>query len=95
PPVGLRRAAHQSVTPGCPEAVAEPGRLDVYPAGSPQADCLVAGRAVVAAVPSGDLERWREWDPVRVRRVEEYGIHSTMSVPLQARGTTLGVAVFT
>ncbi|MFH8977888.1 SpoIIE family protein phosphatase [Streptomyces sp. NPDC017890] len=95
PPVGLRRAAHQSVNPGCPEAVAEPGRLDVYPAGSPQAECLVAGRAIVAAVPSGDLERWREWDPVRVRRVEEYGIHSTMSVPLQARGTTLGVAVFT
>ncbi|CAM5245514.1 hypothetical protein STENM223S_09852 [Streptomyces tendae] len=27
--------------------------------------------------------------------MEEYGIHSTMSVPLQARGTTLGVAVFT
>ncbi|MFC8100852.1 SpoIIE family protein phosphatase [Streptomyces sp. NPDC057363] len=95
PPVGLRRAAHQSVNPGCPEAVAEPGRLDVYPAGSPQAECLVAGRAIVAAVPSGDLERSREWDPVRVRRVEEYGIHSTMSVPLQARGTTLGVAVFT
>ncbi|MGC9377372.1 SpoIIE family protein phosphatase [Streptomyces sp. MH13] len=95
PPVGLRRAAHQSVNPGCPEAVAEPGRLDVYPAGSPQAECLVAGRAIVAAVPRGDLERWREWDPVRVRRVEECGIHSTMSVPLQARGTTLGVAVFT
>ncbi|MGW8063820.1 SpoIIE family protein phosphatase [Streptomyces ziwulingensis] len=95
PPAGLRRAAHQSVNPGCPEAVAEPGRLDFYPAGSPQADCLVAGRAIVAAVPSGDLERWREWDPVRVRRVAEYGIHSTMSVPLQARGTTLGVAVFT
>ncbi|MGC9496062.1 SpoIIE family protein phosphatase [Streptomyces sp. WG7] len=96
PPVGLRRAAHQSVNPGCPEAVAEPGRLDVYPAGSPQAECLVAGRAIVAAVPSGDdLERWREWDPVRIRRVEECGIHSTMSVPLQARGTTLGVAVFT
>ncbi|MFI2544835.1 SpoIIE family protein phosphatase [Streptomyces rochei] len=95
PPVGLRRAAHRSITPGSPEAVAEPGRLDVYPAGSPQAECLVAGHAIVAEVPSGDLERWREWDPVRVRRVEEYGIHSTMSVPLQARGTTLGVAVFT
>ncbi|MGI5391324.1 SpoIIE family protein phosphatase [Streptomyces sp. CA-251251] len=95
PPVGLRRAAHQSVNPGCPEAVVEPGRLDVYPAGSPQAECLVAGRAIIAEVPSGDLERWREWDPLRVRRVQEYGIHSTMSVPLQARGTTLGVAVFT
>ncbi|MET9777256.1 SpoIIE family protein phosphatase [Streptomyces sp. NPDC006367] len=95
PPVTLRRAAHQSVNPGCPEAVAEPGRLDVYPATSPQAECLVAGHAIVAAVPSGDLEVWRQWDPVRVGRVEEYGIHSTMSVPLQARGATLGVAVFT
>jgi PAS domain S-box-containing protein len=95
PPVALRRTAHQSVNPGCPEAVAEPGRLDVYPAASPQAQCLVAGHAVVAAVPSDDLERWREWDPVRVGRIEEYGIHSTMSVPLQARGTTLGIAVFT
>ncbi|WP_107481851.1 SpoIIE family protein phosphatase [Streptomyces sp. JHA26] len=95
PPVALRRAAHQSVNPGCPEAVAEPGRLDVYPADSPQAQCLAAGHAIIAAVPSGDLERWREWDPVRVGRIEEYGIHSTMSVPLQARGTTLGIAVFT
>ncbi|MFJ8543951.1 SpoIIE family protein phosphatase [Streptomyces sp. NPDC093586] len=95
PPVALRRAAHQSVNPGCPEAVAEPGRLDVYPEASPQARCLAAGRAIVAAVPTGDLERWREWDPVRIGRVEEYGIHSTMSVPLQARGTTLGIAVFT
>ncbi|MYR44845.1 SpoIIE family protein phosphatase, partial [Streptomyces sp. SID5910] len=95
PPVALRRSAHQSVNPGCPEAEAEPGRLDVYPADTPQAQCLVAGHAIVAAVPSGDLERWREWDPVRVARIEEYGIHSTMSVPLQARGTTLGIAVFT
>ncbi|GAA4789236.1 SpoIIE family protein phosphatase [Streptomyces ziwulingensis] len=95
PPVTLRRAAHQSVTPGCPEAVAEPGRLDDYPAGSPQAESLATGRAIVAAVPSGDTERWRTWDEVRFRRVAEHGIHSTMSVPLQARGTTLGVAVFT
>ncbi|MDT0612591.1 SpoIIE family protein phosphatase [Streptomyces lancefieldiae] len=95
PPVGLRRTAHRSVNPGSPEAVAEPGQLHVYPAGSPQAECLVAGQAIVAAVSFGDLERWLEWDPVRLRRVEEYGVHATMSVPLQARGTTLGVAVFT
>ncbi|MET8570826.1 SpoIIE family protein phosphatase [Streptomyces sp. NPDC004783] len=95
PPVTLRRTAHQSVNPGCPEAVAEPGRLDLYPAGSPQAESLVTGQTVVAAVPSGDLEQFRGWDPVRLERVEEFGIHSTMSVPLQARGTTLGIAVFT
>ncbi|MEU4658241.1 SpoIIE family protein phosphatase [Streptomyces sp. NPDC023723] len=94
PPVSLRRAAHRSITPGCPEAVAEPGRFDDYPAGSPQAESLVTGRTIVAAVPSGDTELWRTWDEVRFQRVEEYGIHSTMTVPLQARGTTLGVAVF-
>ncbi|WP_320773661.1 SpoIIE family protein phosphatase [Streptomyces sp. CRN 30] len=95
PPVTLRRAAHRSITPGTPEAVAKPGQVDEYPAGSPQAESLASGGAIVAAVPSGDTERWRTWDEVRFRRVEEYGIHSTMSVPLQARGTTLGVAVFT
>ncbi|WP_416530320.1 SpoIIE family protein phosphatase [Streptomyces coelicoflavus] len=95
PPVGLRRTAHRSVTEDCPQSVSEIGRLDVYPAGSPQAECLLSGQAIVASVAYGDLERWLRWDPVRLRRVEEYGIHSTMSVPLQARGTTLGAAVFT
>jgi PAS domain S-box-containing protein len=94
-PVHLRRAAHHSVNPGAPEAVVKPGQLDVYPDLSPQATALIAGRAIVSAVPSGDLDAWRSWDERRVRRVKEYGIHSTMSVPLQARGTTLGVVVFT
>ncbi|MGV9500235.1 SpoIIE family protein phosphatase [Streptomyces sp. NPDC003642] len=95
PPVNLRRAAHRSVNPGSPEAVAKPGQVDVYPESSPQAASLVAGHTVVASGSSADLERWLAWDPVRFRRVREYGIHSTMSVPLQARGATLGVAVFT
>ncbi|MEU0584739.1 SpoIIE family protein phosphatase [Streptomyces sp. NPDC006132] len=95
PPVSLRRAAHQSVNQGSPEAVAKPGQVDVYPETSPQAASLVAGHTVVASGSSAELERWLAWDPVRFRRVQEYGIHSTMSVPLQARGTTLGVAVFT
>ncbi|GAA2573041.1 MULTISPECIES: SpoIIE family protein phosphatase [Streptomyces] len=95
PPVDLRRTAHRSVTAQCPQSVAATGQLDSYPAGSPQAECLLSGQVIVASVAYGDLERWLRWDPVRLRRVEEYGIHSTMSVPLQARGTTLGVAVFT
>ncbi|MGW3990472.1 SpoIIE family protein phosphatase [Streptomyces sp. NPDC004830] len=95
PPVTLRRAAHRSVNPGSPEAVAEPGRTDRYPETSPQAASLSAGRTVVASGTEDDLERWLAWDPARFRRIRESGIHSTMSVPLQARGTTLGVAVFT
>ncbi|MFE9621455.1 SpoIIE family protein phosphatase [Streptomyces sp. NPDC006527] len=93
-PVRLRRAAHHSVNPGAPEAVVEAGRLDTYPGASPQATSLIAGRTVVTEVPSGDLDTWNHWDERRVRRVKEFGIHSSMSVPLQARGTTLGVVVF-
>ncbi|MEU9662002.1 SpoIIE family protein phosphatase [Streptomyces chartreusis] len=94
-PIGLRRAAHSSVNPGSPEAVVKPGHLDVYPTPSPQADALLAGHTIVAAMSTGDLEEWLAWDPARSQRISEYGIHTTMSVPIQARGTTLGVAVLT
>ncbi|GLW46670.1 hypothetical protein Stsp02_23320 [Streptomyces sp. NBRC 14336] len=94
-PVGLRRAAHRSITPGCPEAVTEPGRLELYPAESPHASSLTAGRTVVASVHSGDLDAWLSQDVARSAWVREYGMHSTMSVPIRARGVTLGVAVFT
>ncbi|GGZ98186.1 SpoIIE family protein phosphatase [Streptomyces bluensis] len=94
-PFTLRRAAHQSVNPGCPEAVVELGGLDVYPASSPQGASLSAGRTVVATDSGGALGEWLDWDPVRSGRIKEYGIHTTMSVPIRARGTTLGVAVLT
>ncbi|WP_405975518.1 SpoIIE family protein phosphatase [Streptomyces sp. NBC_00988] len=92
-PIRLRRAAHQSVQQGSPEAVAKPGQLNLYPEQSPQADALVAGRTLVAS--GRALELWLAWDRTRSKRVEEYGIHSSMAVPIQARGVTLGVAVLT
>ncbi|WP_019068544.1 SpoIIE family protein phosphatase [Streptomyces hokutonensis] len=92
-PVRLRRTAHTSVQHGSPEAVAKPGQSDLYPDQSPQADALVAGRTLVAS--GRDLELWLAWDRTRTRRVQEYGIHSSMAVPIQARGVTLGVAVLT
>ncbi|MEU8649924.1 SpoIIE family protein phosphatase [Streptomyces sp. NPDC048737] len=92
-PLGLRRAAHHSVDPGSPIAVAEPGEVQDYPAGSPQADSLTAGRTVVV---SGDgLDAWLTRDVLRGERVRDFGVHVTMSVPVKARGVTLGVAVFT
>jgi PAS domain S-box-containing protein len=92
-PVGLRRAAHRSVNTGNPEAVAKPGQVDVYPAGSPQADSMLVGHTIVASLETGDLTDWLSWDEVRLERIKQYGIHSTMAVPIQARGQTLGVAV--
>ena len=50
---------------------------------SPQADSLVAGRTVVATVATGAWTQWLAWDPARGQRVQEFGIHSTMSVPLR------------
>jgi PAS domain S-box-containing protein len=93
-PVTLRRIAHQSVLPGVPEAVLKPGQTEVYPATSPQADSLTAGHTIVASVSSGELDEWLSWNKVRGERVREFGVHSSMSVPILARGTTLGVAVF-
>ncbi|MGY4928193.1 SpoIIE family protein phosphatase [Streptomyces sp. 900105755] len=93
-PVTLRRIAHQSVLPGVPEAVLKPGQTELYPATSPQADSLTAGHTIVASVSSGELDEWLSWNKVRGERAREFGVHSSMSVPILARGTTLGVAVF-
>ncbi|GGX91107.1 SpoIIE family protein phosphatase [Streptomyces fructofermentans] len=92
-PVSLRRAAHRSVNPGSPEAVVKPGQLDSYPESSPQAASLLAGQPVAAS--DAALAHWLAHDPARRRQVRESGIHATMSVPIRARGATLGVAVFT
>jgi PAS domain S-box-containing protein len=92
-PVTLRRAAHRSVNAGSPEAVVAPGDTDVYPRSSPQADSLIAGRPLVVPDGDGTLEEWLRWDENRARSFREYGIHATMSVPVRARGRTLGVAV--
>ncbi|MFB0620138.1 SpoIIE family protein phosphatase [Streptomyces sp. AGS-58] len=94
-PVLLRRTAHQSVLAGVPEAVIKPGQADAYPDLSPQADALTAGRTITTSVIAGDMDKWHSWHRARGERVRAFGIHSSMSVPIQARGLTLGVAVLT
>lgn len=92
-PVTLRRVAHRSVLPGGPEVVTPAGRVAVYPQSSPQAGSLTSGRTVVGSVPSEQLTRWLATESARARRALEHGVHSVMSVPIRARGLTLGVAV--
>ncbi|CAM5302835.1 SpoIIE family protein phosphatase [Streptomyces pilosus] len=94
-PVSLRRVAHRSRTPGAPEATAETGEVVVYPAAAPHADSLIAGHSIMASMASGELDPWLAVDEERAREIREHGVHSILSVPLQARGTTLGVAAFT
>ncbi|MDH6628259.1 PAS domain S-box-containing protein [Streptomyces sp. LBL] len=92
-PLALRRVAHQSVLPGVPEAVVAPGEVDAYPGGSPQVRSLRSGRAVLHRMTEPVLAEWAVRDPLRSARLREAGVHSMMTVPLTARGTTLGVAV--
>jgi PAS domain S-box-containing protein len=92
-PVVLRRTAHLSVNPGTPESGVPIGQVDRYPSPSAQADPLLAGHSIVTTTEADDLERWFSWDPARLARIRKYGIHSAMSVPIRARGLTLGVAL--
>ncbi|MGW2833404.1 SpoIIE family protein phosphatase [Streptomyces sp. NPDC001286] len=93
--VPLRRAGHQSVNAGVPEAVVEIGEVATYLAGSPPIRSLTTGRS------------WREerLDPLakewatdipggREATFLELGLHSVMIVPVRARGVTLGVTSF-
>jgi PAS domain-containing protein len=93
-PLALRRVAHRSVHPGTPEAVVALGEVDEYPEGSPPAESLRTGRAVLYQVTEPAIADWVGEDPLRADRVREFGFHSAMTVPLSARGTTLGVVVF-
>ncbi|WP_328744141.1 SpoIIE family protein phosphatase [Streptomyces sp. NBC_00285] len=92
--LALRRIAHQSVLPGTPEAVIAPGEVDDYPEGSPPAQSVQSGRSVLYQVADPLIADWVAKDPIRSSRVRDFGFHSAMTVPLSARGATLGVVVF-
>jgi PAS domain S-box-containing protein len=93
-PVSLRRVAHRSVNPGTPEAVVAPGEMDSYPEGSPPVASLRAGHALLHHATDPAIIEWTAVARSRAARVRDFGIHSAITVPLIARGTTLGVVVF-
>ncbi|MFL6055489.1 MAG: SpoIIE family protein phosphatase [Actinoallomurus sp.] len=87
----LRRTAiggDQQMLPLCPV-----GEQITFSPASPQIRALEQGDAVLEA----DLRQargWQEQDPDRARRAMEHGLHSLVTVPLQARGVPLGVVSF-
>ncbi|MEU9167398.1 SpoIIE family protein phosphatase [Streptomyces sp. NPDC048420] len=87
----LRRVAVGSVR-------AEPDLYGVgdqvgYVPSTPQSRSLETGRAVLEPV-LAQAGGWLAQDPARLVRVLRAGIHSLITVPLRARGTTLGVVSF-
>src|SRR5438105_3708199 len=92
--VALRRVAHQSIFEGVPEAVVKPGDLDIHPDSFPSARCLATGRAIVTGMDDPAFVSSTGHNLARAATIREFGIHSVLSVPIRARGVTLGVAVF-
>uniref|UniRef100_UPI0020242365 PAS domain-containing protein n=1 Tax=Frankia sp. Cppng1_Ct_nod TaxID=2897162 RepID=UPI0020242365 len=89
--VALRRMAIGSILENTPETARRPGQVSSYPSGSPAAHCLETGQATLCQ--NEDITAgWVAKDPVRVARVQWYGFHSVIAVPIRARGATLGVA---
>ncbi|MFG2692197.1 SpoIIE family protein phosphatase [Kitasatospora sp. NPDC048407] len=88
------RVAQQSVLPGCPESAVAVGARDVILPESPMAQVLSAGRPVRTDMRDQKMRTWMQREPRRLRSAERFGIHSSLLVPLTARGVTLGVAIF-
>ncbi|WP_411977842.1 SpoIIE family protein phosphatase [Streptomyces phaeochromogenes] len=92
-PLVFRRVAQQSVLEGCPEAVIQVERTHSYPEDSDPSRALATGvpslHHLGCAVP-----QWVAAHPGRAQSTGTFGIHSLLVVPLQARGTTLGLAQF-
>jgi serine phosphatase RsbU (regulator of sigma subunit)/anti-sigma regulatory factor (Ser/Thr protein kinase) len=64
-----------------------------YVASTPQARSLESGRPVLEPV-LAEADGWLAQDPSRLERTLAAGIHTLITVPLRARGTTLGVVSF-
>jgi serine phosphatase RsbU (regulator of sigma subunit)/anti-sigma regulatory factor (Ser/Thr protein kinase) len=92
--VALRRVAHQSIFEGVPEAVVKPGDVDIHPDSFPSARCLATGKAVLTGADDPTFISSTGHNNARAAVIRKFGIHSVLSVPIRARGVTLGVAVF-
>nr|WP_223731950.1 SpoIIE family protein phosphatase [Streptomyces purpurogeneiscleroticus] len=93
--VPLRRGGQQSLREGVPEAVVRIGDLATYHAWSPPVRCLAGGQSWRAERLDPLAPEWAADIPGgRHKHFMELGLHSSLVVPVRARGTTLGVATF-
>jgi PAS domain S-box-containing protein len=92
--IPLQRLAMGSVLDGVPEAVTRPGQVASYPSHSPLAECLETGRTLSYSGPGSKIADWATVGAARAASIIRHQFRSMMYVPVQARGTTLGVAIF-
>ncbi|BBC33003.1 hypothetical protein SGFS_042970 [Streptomyces graminofaciens] len=87
----LRRVAMGAVHKG--SHLYEVGDSFPYVPSTPQARSWETGQSVLEPV-LAEARGWLAQDPARLERVLAAGIHSLITVPLKARGVTLGVVSF-
>ncbi|MFI6036086.1 SpoIIE family protein phosphatase [Streptomyces sp. NPDC051315] len=88
---GMRRAAVCGIRDDHP--LYEKGRLIDFLPSTPQARGYGTGRSELVA----DLSTatgWHLQDPERTEQIVDYGIHSLIAAPIQARGVVLGMVNF-
>ncbi|MFE7169090.1 SpoIIE family protein phosphatase [Streptomyces sp. NPDC057616] len=85
----LRRVAIRAVRRQ-PHNLYDVGDTVAYVPSTPQARCLETRQSVMEPV-LAEAGGWFAQDPKRLERVLAAGVHSLITVPLRARGTTLGV----
>ncbi|MFF8870597.1 SpoIIE family protein phosphatase [Streptomyces massasporeus] len=87
----MRRAAVYGIRDDHP--LSEQGRLFDYVPSTPQARGYGSGHSqLVTDLPTAT--GWRLQDPERAQAIIDYGIHSLITAPIQARGVVLGMASF-
>ncbi|MER5551746.1 SpoIIE family protein phosphatase [Streptomyces sp. NPDC002793] len=92
--ISFHRAAQRSVLEGCPESVVPLGEIHEYDRDSVVGRALIAGEPSRHTVDEEALQRWTAEKPERGRYMRENKVHSVLVIPLQARGITLGIVIF-
>ncbi|WP_206336189.1 SpoIIE family protein phosphatase [Streptomyces torulosus] len=88
---GMRRVAVCGIRDDQP--LYEKGRLIDFLPSTPQARGYGSGRSELVADLSTETG-WHLQDPERTEQIVEYGIHSLIAAPIQARGVVLGMVNF-
>ncbi|MEU8122145.1 SpoIIE family protein phosphatase [Spirillospora sp. NPDC049024] len=90
--LALRSVAYRSAF--APEKVGHAGDIDPRPASWPPARCLATGKAILMSVDDPVVAAATAQHPEWAAAVHRDGLRSVLSVPIRARGVTLGVAAF-
>ncbi|MEU6370931.1 SpoIIE family protein phosphatase [Streptomyces sp. NPDC046931] len=90
----FRRAGLASIHPGIPESTFARGEAISVPPNSPLASALRTGRSHLEPVLDTTPGTWIDHDPARAQKIRDNGVHSLMIVPIRARHSVLGVALF-